>query len=78
MTANGIIKACNFTEVIDTKNYLKNNGHFKNILNNVGDMLDSRGDAYMGIRKHVCDYHFRWNHPEKSPYVKLFNACQFN
>lgn len=65
MSANGYIKVCNF-EPIDLRKHLENSDDLRKQLLLLGNVLDSRGNDYIGKRLHRNDYNFRWNHPEKN------------
>jgi GTP 3',8-cyclase len=69
MTANGILKVCNFPDVINLRPLIDSPNDLKSAFLRLGDMLNSRGADYIGKRAHVCDYDFRWNHPENSPHI---------
>jgi GTP 3',8-cyclase len=70
MTANGIIKACNFPDLFDLKPILDSPIELRKAFMSLGDILSSRGEEYIGKRDHICDYNFRWNHPENSSSLK--------
>jgi cyclic pyranopterin phosphate synthase len=70
MSANGFIKVCNFPP-IDLKPLLCSNEMIKDKLLQLGDVLHSRGQDYIGKRQHLNDYNFRWNHPELNSKKKL-------
>lgn len=65
MSANGYMKVCNF-EPIDLKPYLERRQELREQLLLLGNVLNSRGEDYIGKRLHRNDYNFRWNHPEKN------------
>ena len=65
MSANGYIKVCNF-KPINLREYMGSDEELKEQLLVLGDVLNSRGENYIGNRRHYNDYNFRWNHPEKN------------
>lgn len=71
MTANGMIKVCNFPNIKDLRKIVDSPEELEHAFIELGDVLNSRGNDYIGKRFHVCDYDFRWNHPEKSKYINM-------
>ncbi len=71
MTANGMMKACNFAVIKDLRKISDSPEELRSAFRELGDLLNSRGKDYIGKRLHVCDYDFRWNHPENSPYINV-------
>lgn len=63
MSANGYIKVCNFPP-IDLREHMDSIEEIKDAFLQLGHVLDSRGNDYIGKRLHRNDYYFRWNHPE--------------
>lgn len=75
MTANGIMKVCNFPSVKDLRSIAGDFDGLREAFIELSLTLNSRGKNYIGKRYHVCDYDFRWNHPENSPFIKM-NGCK--
>lgn len=67
MTANGIIKACNFGKYEDMRAVVNEPDGLREAFLRLGALMSSRKQPYIGRRHHVCDYEFRWNHPEETP-----------
>lgn len=73
MSANGIVKACNFSLVQDMRPIVNSPQKLIEAFRKLEDQMISRGTDYVGKRNHVCDYDFRWNNPKNLIYKN--NEC---